>query len=178
MTDFRILEEPMPDLYLLEFPRSSDERGDFTKIFHVDSFKEKGIDFFPAELFLTRSKAGVLRGMHFQHGPAAHSKLVFCSRGRVLDVVVDIRQESLYFNRPFALELSETSNRALLIGKGYAHGFLALEDESWMFYATTTVHCPSLDRGVLWSSIAFDWPLQKPVLSARDCQHPSIYHHS
>jgi len=64
---------------------------------------------------------------------------------------------------------------ALLIGKGFAHGFLALEDESWMLYHTSTEHHPELDRGVLWSSINFDWPIQQPVLSQRDEQHPSIY---
>jgi dTDP-4-dehydrorhamnose 3,5-epimerase-like enzyme len=92
----------------------------------------------------------------------------------VLDVVVDVRPESPQFNKPYAVELTETSNMALLIAEGYAHGFLALADDSWMLYSTSTVHCPALDRGVLWNSIAFDWPITHPLLSERDGRHPSI----
>jgi len=174
MADLKILEEPLPDLFLLECPHYPDDRGDFTKLFHTESLKAQGVNFPLAEIFLSRSKAGVLRGMHFQAGIAAHAKLVTCTRGRVVDVVVDVKAESTNFNQPFAVELTEASNLALLIGKGYAHGFLSLEDESHMLYATTTVHNPSLDKGVLWSSIAFDWPVPSPLLSARDCQHPRI----
>ena len=112
--------------------------------------------------------------MHFQVGEAAHDKLVSCIKGQVLDVVVDVRPESPHFNKPFAVEISDSSNTALLIGKGYAHGFLTLAEDSWMLYTTSTVHCPSLDRGVLWSSIAFDWPSTKPLISERDGLHPSI----
>jgi dTDP-4-dehydrorhamnose 3,5-epimerase len=112
--------------------------------------------------------------MHFQVGEAAQDKLVFCPKGRVLDVVVDVRSSSPHFNQPVAVELSEHNSTALLIRKDYAHGFLALEDDSWMLYFTTTVHCPALDCGVLWSSIAFDWPIQNPVTSERDKCHPAI----
>ena len=110
--------------------------------------------------------------MHFQVGNAAHDKLVCCLKGRVLDVVVDIRPDSPHFNQPVSVELSESEPIALLIGKGYAHGFLALEDESWI--QSSIVHQPELDRRVLCSSIDFDWPLQNPLLSQRDQQHPSI----
>ena len=73
-----------------------------------------------------------------------------------------------------SIELSESEPTALLIGKGYAHGFLALEDESWMLYGTSTVHHPELDKGVLWSSIDFNWPCHNPLLSARDQKHLPI----
>jgi dTDP-4-dehydrorhamnose 3,5-epimerase len=174
MADLQILDEPLPGVYVLDCPHYQDHRGDFTKVFHAEALLSLGISFTPAESFLTRSKAGVLRGMHFQIGEAAHLKLVACPKGRVLDVVVDVRPESPNFNKPFAMELTEHKNTALLIAKGYAHGFLALEEDSWMLYFTSTVHCPALDRGVLWSSIAFDWPLVGPGLSARDSSHPPI----
>ena len=136
--------------------------------------RDQGIEFQPAESFLTRSRLGAVRGMHFQIGSAAHHKLIKCTRGRVLDVVVDVRPSSPHFNQPFGLELSEKDNKALLIGKNYAHGFLALEEDSWMLYSTSTVHNPLLDRGVLWSSISFDWPIKNPILSIRDQHHPYI----
>jgi dTDP-4-dehydrorhamnose 3,5-epimerase len=169
-----ISSQPLPGVFVLDCPHFVDHRGDFTKLFHLDAMQARGIAFTPAESFLTRSNAGVLRGMHFQVGQAAHDKLVACIKGSVLDVVVDVRPESPHFNQPLAVELSDASNKALLIRKGYAHGFLSLTDDSWMLYSTSTVHCPSLDRGVLWSSIAFDWPCIHPLLSERDKHHPSI----
>jgi dTDP-4-dehydrorhamnose 3,5-epimerase len=174
VADFKIIDQLLPGVTLLQCPHSSDDRGDFTKLFHGGALSALGLPFSPAEMFLTRSKAGVIRGMHFQVGEAAHDKLVCCPKGRVLDVVVDVRPESSSFNQPVAVELSEHSHMALLIGKGYGHGFLALDDDSWMLYSTTTVHNPALDRGVLWSSIAFDWPVQQPVISERDRTHPVI----
>lgn len=174
MAEFKIIDQPLPGVTLLQCPHSSDHRGDFTKLFHADALNSLGLPFTAAESFLTRSKACVLRGMHFQVGDAAHDKLVCCPKGRVLDVVVDVQPESEHFNKPAALELSEHAGTALLIGKGYGHGFLALDDDSWMLYSTTTVHNPALDRGVLWSSIDFDWPIEQPVISERDRQHPPI----
>ena len=174
MADLRVRSQPLPGVYVLDCPYFPDQRGDFTKLFHIDALSKQGIAFTPAESFLTRSKADVLRGMHFQVGEAAHVKLVTCIKGQVLDVVVDVRPESINFNKPFAIEISESNNTALLIGKGYAHGFLTLAEDSWMLYTTSTIHCPSLDRGVLWSSIAFDWPIAKPLISERDGLHPLL----
>ena len=174
MTDLIIRSQPIPGVYVLDCPHFPDHRGDFTKLFHAEALLAQGIAFTPAESFLTRSNAGVLRGMHFQVGEAAHDKLVTCIKGRVLDVVVDVRPDSPHFNQPFSIELTDTGNTALLIGKGYAHGFFTLDDDSWMLYFASTVHCPSMDRGVLWSSIAFDWPIIGPKLSDRDAGHPRI----
>jgi dTDP-4-dehydrorhamnose 3,5-epimerase len=174
MLELLIRGFPLPEVYLVECPCSTDIRGNFTKFFHADSLLAQGINLTPAECFLTRSKANVLRGMHFQVGKAAQQKLVMCIKGRVLDVVVDVRADSPYFNKPYAVELSEANKIALLIGKGYAHGFLSLSDDSWMLYSTSTVHCPPMDRGVLWSSIAYDWPIANPCISKRDESHPSI----
>lgn len=175
MARIQVVNYLLPGVALLNCPFFPDARGSFTKLYHQHALAEQGFDVKVAESFLTKSAAGVLRGMHFQVGKAAHDKLVCCLKGRVLDVVVDIRPDSPHFNQPVSIELSESEPTALLIGKGYAHGFLALEDESWMLYSTSTVHQPALDRGVLWSSIDFDWPLQHPLLSQRDQQHPSIH---
>lgn len=174
MADLRVRSQPLPGVYVLDCPYFPDQRGDFTKLFHAEALHANGIAFTPAESFLTRSKAGVLRGMHFQVGEAAHDKLVTCIKGQVLDVVVDVRPESPHFNKPFAVDISDSSHTVLLIGKGYAHGFLTLAADSWMLYLTSTVHCPSLDRGILWSSIAFDWPIDEPTLSHRDASHPHL----
>ena len=174
MANLQVNYQPLPSVYVLDNPSSCDDRGNFTKFFHATNLAKQGISFTPAESFLTRSKKGVLRGMHFQIGVAAHKKLVTCVKGRVLDVIVDINPNSQYFNQPFSMELSEKKNISLLIDKNYAHGFLALDDDSWMLYSTSTMHDHSLDKGILWSSINFDWPIINPILSARDKAHPGI----
>lgn len=174
MAEISIVEKLLPGVKRLEYPRYTDLRGDFTKLYHSDALKSINLPFNPAECFMTRSKAGVIRGMHYQEKEAAHDKLVCCLKGRVLDVIVDVRSDRPEFNKPVAIELCEADNTALLISKGYAHGFLSIEEDSWMMYATTTVHNPELDRGVLWSSINFEWPTTSPIISERDCKHPSI----
>ena len=174
MAELRIHDQPLPGVFVLQCPHFVDHRGDFTKLFHAETLLAQGIGFTPAESFLTRSKAGVLRGMHFQADTAAHDKLVSCIRGCVLDVIVDVRPDSPHFNKPYAIELSESTNTAVLVGKGYAHGFLSMSNDSWMIYSTSTIHCPALDRGVLWSSIAIDWPCTEPIVSERDKRHPAI----
>jgi dTDP-4-dehydrorhamnose 3,5-epimerase len=174
MAELTIRDQPLPGVFVLDCPYFPDHRGDFTKLFHADALLDQDIAFTPAESFLTRSKKDVLRGMHFQVSEAAHDKLVTCIKGRVLDVVVDVRPESPYFNQPYATQLTRESKKVLLIGKGYAHGFLSLDDDSWLLYITSTVHNPSLDKGVLWSSINFNWPISKPILSSRDLRHPPI----
>jgi dTDP-4-dehydrorhamnose 3,5-epimerase len=112
--------------------------------------------------------------MHFQVKNSAQQKLVTCPVGKVLDVIVDVRIESPYFNKPISIELGEKEPLAILIGKGYAHGFLSLTDNSFMQYLTSTVHSPAHDKGVLWSSIDFNWPTDSPKISNRDSNHPAI----
>jgi len=174
MADLRIRSQPLPGVYVLDYPYFTDHRGDFTKLFHIDALSKQGIAFTPAESFLIRSKADVLRGMHFQVGEASLQKLVTCIKEPVLDVGVDVNPKSHHFNQPFAVELSETKKTALLIDKVFAHGFLTLADDCWVLYYTSTVHNPTLNQGLLWSSIAFDLPSAKPLISERDGLHPSI----
>lgn len=169
-----IREQLLPGVFLLDCPHYSDNRGTFTKLYHFNSLKDQGVTFSPAETFLTQSALGVVRGMHYQIAESAHDKLVCCLRGTILDVIVDIKPASPNFNKPIDIQLSENQKVALLIQKGYAHGFLSRSNDSMMLYATSTIHCPKLDRGVLWSSIDFDWPIKDPILSLRDKSHPSI----
>lgn len=170
----QMLEEPCPDLFVIQNLLSIDTRGSFRKIYRTDDLSAHGIEFHPAESFVTQSHAGVLRGMHFQVGRAAHKKLVTCLRGSILDVVVDVRQDSSNYNKPFSIYLSEEDNVSLLIGKGYAHGFLSLTDDSFVSYTTTTPHSPLNDMGILWNSIDFDWPTRNPTVSRRDEHLPPI----
>lgn len=173
----RLISEPLPGVYVLQTEPYYDNRGVFHKSFHAPIVAGlTGIPFTPVEAFSTTSSRDVIRGMHYQEAESAHEKLVTCVHGRVLDVVVDVRSCSPNFNQPFAIELSPGLGITLLISKPYAHGFLALEDQSIVSYCTTSIHNPSMDTGVLWSSIDYSWPVAHPIVSERDSRLCSILH--
>ncbi len=159
-------------LFVLQPRVFQDQRGSFVKTYHHGLFQEAGIAFEPKEEYFSVSAKDVVRGMHFQVPPMAHSKLVYCIAGRVLDVVLDLRRTSPTCGKVFPRELSAVSREMLFIPAGFAHGFLALEDQSVMVYQTSTVHSPAHDAGVLWNSFGFDWPVRQPILSERDQQFP------
>lgn len=159
-------------LTLLQPKVFRDLRGSFVKTFHEDVFRQQGLSFTPREEFYTTSDLGVLRGMHFQRPPAAHSKLVYCTSGRVLDVVLDLRIGSPTCGQYYARELSSDNLEQIFISPGFAHGFLALADKSTMVYLTDIVHTPACDTGVHWDSFGFRWPVITPTISDRDRQLP------
>ena len=157
---------------LIDLPIFEDIRGSFTKMWLPEIE-----DLMPSRLvkdeYITVSKKGVLRGMHFQSPPFDHDKLVFCQSGAVLDVLVDLRRGSS-FGAVDSFNLDCKNPKALFIPAGIAHGFLSLEDDSRMHYKTTTKHSPVHDNGVLWHSIDFSWPETSPLISKRDSQFPPI----
>src|SRR5438105_4784151 len=133
---FETLPTGFPGLLLLRPRIFQDQRGIFVKTFRTDQFRELGIAFEPREEFYSISARDVLRGMHFQLPPAAHAKLVYCANGSVLDVVLDMRRSSSTFGKTFSCVLDEKNRDLLFIPAGFAHGFLALEDNSLMVYKT------------------------------------------
>ena len=169
-----IIEQPLPGVCLIEPKIFKDGRGDFVKTFHAGIFQDFGIAFQPVEEFFSTSRLGVLRGMHFQLPPHDHAKLVYCVRGRVLDVLVDLRTGQPTYGQVAAAELSRENSRLFYIPTGIAHGFLALEEDSVMVYKTSTVHAPSHDAGIRWDSLGFDWPVTQPVISERDQKFPAL----
>ena len=163
-----VLDQPFRGTYLVKPKVLGDDRGVFVKTFHGDAFAELGFPFQPVEEFFSVSHQGVVRGMHCQLPPYDHEKLVYCVRGGVLDVLLDLRLGSPTYGRYTSVELSAENHLQFLIPKGIAHGFLSLEPESLMIYKTSTVHAPSHDTGVRWDSFGFSWPISRPVVSKRD----------
>jgi dTDP-4-dehydrorhamnose 3,5-epimerase len=150
---------------LLTVPYQEDARGAFAKPFFGQ--REIGAAFVTREIFWTTSSAGTIRGLHFQTPPVAGSKLVWVSRGSVVDVVVDLRPHS-GFGAVVHFDLTSDRGLAVWVPVGFAHGFQALEDGTIVNYAVDAPYAPANDTGVLWSSIDFDWPLPAGPVSARD----------
>ena len=166
-----LLEVLLPGCFLLQTRKLEDQRGCFVKTYHEGWFAALGINLQMREEFYSISHKNVLRGMHFQLPPDAHEKLVYCLRGGVQDVLLDLREGEGY-GRVASTELTADNGHLLFIPKGIAHGFLALTDETLLLYKTSTVHAPESDCGIRWDSFGFDWGLMDPpIVSVRDSAH-------
>ena len=151
-----------------------DDRGEFVKPYNWNGLQAVGVRLTVKEEIFSVSRKNVLRGLHFQIPPYDHQKLIYCVKGKILDVVVDIRANSPHFGEVFSAELSSENRRLLLVPRGFAHGFLSLEDYSTVVYKTDTVYAPDHDQGIRWDSIDFEWPLKHPLLSERDSITPAL----
>jgi dTDP-4-dehydrorhamnose 3,5-epimerase len=163
-----IVETPLSGLLILRTQVFEDGRGCFQKLFNEDFFRENGLDCDFKEFYYSVNRKDVVRGMHYQEPPFDHVKLVYVSFGRILDVVVDIRRHAETYGNCFSIELDGWSGEYLYIPKGFAHGFLSLEDGTVVNYAQTSCYSREHDCGIDAFSIPFDWGVEQPIRSGRD----------
>lgn len=150
----------------------SDERGSFVKVFNKDVYASIAPRLTFEEIFYTRSVQNVIRGFHFQVPPFDLEKVVWVTNGSVLDVLLDLRQNSETFGKCFSLELSEESAKVLYIPKGIAHAFCVLSSGATVLYSTSKVYSAQHDAGIRWDSVGFEWPVKNPILSHKDRNLP------
>lgn len=177
-TDFLFHETTMEGLTLIEPFFASDERGSFSKWFEPNIFKAHGIMLEIFECYESCSARGVIRGLHFQK-EHWQSKLVRCMSGELFDVAVDLRKDSKTFGKWEGFYLSPNSRKMLFIPKGFAHGFLSLEDDTVISYLCGDRYDPASDGGIRWDDpdIAVKWPLEnilKPIISPKDMRLPTL----
>lgn len=144
----RILSTEFDDLFVLEPKVIIDERGYFLESYSQKTLSENGITINFVQDNQSRSKKGVLRGLHFQNAPYAQTKLVRVLSGSILDFVVDLRREKSTYAKYFKLELSAENKKQLLVPKGFAHGFLVLSEFAEVFYKTDEFYNGQADRGI------------------------------
>lgn len=152
-----------------------DARGFFARIYCPEEFNKAGIDFASTQMNLSRNTTRhTLRGMHWQDAPYAEAKVVRCLRGRIHDVVVDIRRESATCGKWIARELDAESANALIIPEGFAHGFLTLEPDTDVMYQMGRMYEPGQARGFRYDDPAFsiDWPAAPEVVGEADLNWP------
>jgi dTDP-4-dehydrorhamnose 3,5-epimerase len=154
-----------------------DERGFFMESFREDDWKKAGLPDLRQDN-LSRSKRGVIRGLHYQKSPKAIGKLVRCARGRIFDVAVDLRRGSPTYGKWASIELSDEGNAMFWVPVGFAHGFCALSAEADVSYKVTDYWSPDVDGGVLWNdpAIGVRWPLpaSEVLVSAKDAALPLL----
>jgi dTDP-4-dehydrorhamnose 3,5-epimerase len=184
VTDHRVMKItvqrlPIQDVKLVRAGRISDARGYFAETYVRDDFAAAGIDYaFIQDNESTSKAAGTVRGLHFQVPPFAQTKLVRVLRGRILDVVVDLRRSSPSYGRHLAIELDEAAGDQLLVPAGFAHGFCTLEPDTTVFYKVDSVYSAAHDRGVYWAdpALAVAWPVTaaEAVVSEKDRELPRL----
>ena len=175
----RVLDIPLPGLVLLEPRVFGDERGYF-----FESYSEREHPGLPEGIRFvqdneSKSRYGVIRGLHFQKGEFAQAKLVRVVRGSVLDVAVDLREGSPTYGKWHAEELTGENHRMMFIPRGFAHGFSVLSEEVVFQYKCDNLYCPSSEGAIAWNdpALGIDWriPAGDIILSEKDKHHPFLY---
>ncbi|MBY0244862.1 MAG: dTDP-4-dehydrorhamnose 3,5-epimerase [Sphingobacteriaceae bacterium] len=166
----KLIETKIAGCYEIQPVIFNDGRGRFVKTFHQDIFAQNNLNLEWQEEYYSTSHKNVIRGMHFQLPPHDHEKLVYCSVGAVLDVVVDLRKSSSTHQQHIMVNLSSELGNMLYIPKGCAHGFKSLQDNTVMMYKVSTVYNSDADYGIAWDSCGVDWQLSNtlPIISKRD----------
>lgn len=169
----------IPDVVIIEPKVHGDSRGYFVETFVSNKLEEfLGYQINFCQDNESKSSKGVLRGLHYQLPPHAQTKLVRVIHGRVLDVAVDIRKNSPTFGKYVAVELSGENKKQLLIPRGFAHGFVVLEDDTVFAYKVDNYYSPECDRGIAFDdkNLNIDWILKKEELnlSAKDTKQPKL----
>ena len=174
----KVIETSIEDVVIIEPDVFGDARGYFFESYSQKRFDEQVRPVKFVQDNESKSRYGVLRGLHFQKGKDAQSKLVRVVKGRVLDVAVDIRRASPTFGKYVAVELSEDNHRQLFIPRGFAHGFSVLSEEAVFQYKCDNLYAPQSEGAIAWNDpeIGIDWGLKAEdvLLSAKDAAHPLL----
>lgn len=168
----------IPDVILIKPEIFSDNRGDFFETYKYSVFEKAGIKENFVQDNYSKSKKNVLRGLHYQKLPMAQSKIILCLKGKIMDVVVDIRKNSPTYAKWLKVELSEENYNMLYVPYYFAHGFLVLSDFAEVLYKCSKEYSPLHERGIIWNDpqINIEWPIKEPILSEKDKKNQSLEH--
>jgi len=170
----KFFETELKGSYIIELEKLEDERGFFTRIWDKKKIQDKGLDSDLVQMsFSFTKKKGTLRGMHFQKKPFEETKLVRCTRGKIFDVIIDLRAESNTYKKWIGMELKSDDFKMLYIPEGFAHGFQTLEDNTEVFYQVSNWFSPEHERGIRWDDKELDikWPIDNPIISKKDLSY-------
>jgi len=164
-------ETKLKGAYIIDLERREDPRGFFARVFCQNEFVAHGLKPAIAQANIAFNlKKGTLRGMHFQYPPAAETKVVRCTRGAILDIIVDLRPESPTYLQHITVELDEDNHRALFVPERFAHGYQALRDNTETSYQVGEFYTPKAESGLMYNDprLGLKWPLPVAVISEKD----------
>lgn len=171
----KFLEQNITGVYLIELEPRKDHRGFFMRTFDEKIWEEQGlVNNWVQENCSRSERAGTIRGLHFQYPPYAETKLIRVTRGRLLDVFVDLRKGSPSYGKWQSVELNDEQQQLLYLPKGIAHGFCTLTDKCEITYKVDTPYSPDSEGGILWNdpNLTIKWPTTSPVISEKDAKLP------
>ena len=166
----------IPDIILIRPKVFKDERGFFIETYKYSEFKKNGVNLDFVQDNHSRSKKGILRGLHYQMNPKAQGKLVRVVSGSLLNVAVDIRQGSPYYGKWVAVKITADNKYMLWVPPGFANGVYILEDDTELLYKVTEEYSHENERGIIWNDpdVGIVWPDANPMLSERDMKLPLL----
>ena len=168
-------ETKLKGAFVIDLQKREDERGFFARTYCADEFAKHGLSINMPQSNMSLSKEkGTLRGMHFQVDGAEEAKLIRCTRGGILDVIIDIRKDSATYCQHIAVELTDQNHRMLYVPEGFAHGFITLIDNVEVAYQVSQFYTPGKEKGIRWNDplFAIEWPTTNPIISEKDAIHP------
>ena len=170
----KFIETKLKGAFVIEAEPRVDQRGFFARILDKKEFSKKGLDseFVQSSISINKKK-GTFRGMHYQTKPFEESKIIRCTKGKIFDIIIDLRVNSKTFKKWISVELSEDNYKMLYIPKGFAHGFQTLEDNTEIFYQISQYYMSEFSKGVKWNEPEFNikLPLDVSVISQRDLSY-------
>ena len=173
----KITKTKLDGVVIIEPDVFGDNRGFFMESWNKEKMAELGLDYdFVQDNHSKSTVKGTLRGIHFQKGDKSQAKLVRCVKGAVLDVAVDLRENSPTFKQWVGVELSEANKKQLLIPRGFGHGFVTLTDDVEFLYKADNYYAPEADAGIRWNDpdIGVEWGIENPILSEKDKKNPFL----
>ena len=157
--------------FIIELEKNEDERGFFARTWDKKEFEKLGLNSKLVQCSISfNKKKGTLRGIHYQEVPYEEVKLVRCTKGKIFDVIVDLRQISKTFRQWMAIELNDENYKMIYIPKGFAHGFQTLENNTEVFYQMSQIYVPKHAKGLRWDdpTLGISWPIKTPIISNKD----------
>ena len=170
-------ETELAGAWVVEPELREDDRGFFTRAFDTKLFEQHGMNPFNAQSNLSRNhRRGTMRGLHYQLPPATETKFIRCTRGAILDVIVDMRPDSPTYRRHVAVELTAENCRALYVPGMFAHAYLTLDDDTDVLYQVGEYYAPGQERGLRYDdpALGIEWPIAVEVVSDKDLAWPLL----
>ena len=177
LTPMKFTQSPLQNAWILEIEPRGDERGYFARTFCRKELEAHGLDATIVQSNSSYSRdAGTLRGMHYQKAPAEETKLIRCLRGSIFDVIIDLRPDSSTYLQSYGIELTADNLRMLYIPKGFAHGFMTLQDHTEVLYMVGEYYTPNCEDGLRYNDPKFniEWPVEPSVVSEKDQNWPDF----
>ena len=170
-------ETDLKDVLIIEPEKLEDDRGFFSRVWDKKIFEQKDLEtnWIQSSISFNKIK-GTLRGMHFQKKPHEEIKMIRCTKGKIYDVIVDLRTTSQTFKKWISVELNDQNHKILYIPKGFAHGFQTLEDDTEIFYQISEYYHKDFASGIKWDEphLSIKWPLRISTISERDKNLPYL----